>query len=100
MVQGWCNDFNSGVKGSGQGWLIQWAIHNNSQLSHFRGSAVIDSRSHIYNTVLQNMVVGAELDSAPYISVQVAAIIVYDRALSSAEHQQALSYLQAKYFGN
>jgi glucose/arabinose dehydrogenase len=100
MVQGWCDDFNSGDPGTGQGWLIQSAIHGSSQLTHFRDGIQIDIRSHAYNTVLQNMVVGAESDSIPYIDMQVAAIIVYDRELSLPEHQQVIDYLQLKYFGN
>jgi len=100
MVQGWCDDFDSGDPGTGQGWLIQSAIHGSSQVKHFRDGVQVDVRNHAYNTVLQNMVVGAEIDGVPYIDMQVAAIIVYDRELNSVEHQQVIEYLQLKYFGN
>jgi hypothetical protein len=100
MIQSWCNDFNSGDPGTGQGWLIQSAILGNSQLNHFLNGVPIDSRTHSYNTVLQNMIVGAENDGRPFISMQVAAMIIYDRALSNAEHQQVINFLNLKYFGN
>ena len=98
MIQGWCSDFQASEFGTGAGWLIQSAILESSQLSHYLGSQLIDSRTHTYNTVLTNMVMGAELDSNPFMDMQVAAVLVYDRALSAAEHDQALTYLQEKYF--
>jgi hypothetical protein len=45
-------------------------------------------------------VLGAEIDSDPYVDMQVAELLVYDRALSTAEQQQVQQYLQAKYFVN
>ncbi|MEO0996787.1 MAG: Ig-like domain-containing protein [Pseudomonadota bacterium] len=99
-VQGWCNDFDSGDSGTGQGWLLQSVIHAGGELTHYRDGVLIDTRTHTFDTVLSNMVAGAELDSAPFLDMQIAAILVYDRALSAAEHQQAVDYLRAKYLGN
>ena len=46
------------------------------------------------------MVVGTELDGSPFINMQVAAIVVYNRALSATEHDQVQAYLQLKYLVN
>ncbi|MGB5711274.1 MAG: hypothetical protein WBM44_10245, partial [Waterburya sp.] len=59
--------------------------------------ATIDSSIHNYNTSLDKLVVGAEIDSSPYLDMEVAGIIVYDRALNEAELQQVNSYLEDKY---
>ena len=79
---------------------MQSAILTNSQLVHYLNGIQIDEQGHAYNTVVQTMVVGAELDGSPFINMQVAAIVVYDRALSAAEHDQVQAYLQSKYLGN
>jgi len=102
MVQGWgvTNDFDSGDAGTGQGWLVQSVVHEAGQMSHYLDGNVIDTRVHTYNTALTRLVLGAEIDSSPFIDMQVAAVLVYDRALSSSEQQQVQQYLQSKYFGN
>jgi hypothetical protein len=100
MVQGWCtrNDFSSSEQGTGSGWLVQSVVLASDQLSHYQGITLIGSESHTYNTVLINMVLGAELDSSPYVDMQVAAVLVYDRALTESEQSEVLAYLQGKYF--
>ncbi|MBN1239617.1 MAG: PQQ-dependent sugar dehydrogenase, partial [Gammaproteobacteria bacterium] len=99
MVQAWgnANDFDSGVAGTGQGWLVQSAVLAGGQLTHYRDGNPIDTRTHTYNTALTRIVLGAEIDSSPFIDMQVAAVLVYDRALSANERQQVQSYLQTKY---
>src|SRR5690606_7951495 len=58
----------------------------------------IDARAHTYNTALNQIVLGAEIDGNPHVDMQVAAVLVYDRALSAAEQVQVQQYLQGKYF--
>jgi hypothetical protein len=43
-------------------------------------------------------VIGAEMKDNPFLSMQVAEVLIYDRALSSAEQAQTEQYLQNKYF--
>ncbi|TGD73950.1 PKD domain-containing protein [Mangrovimicrobium sediminis] len=100
MVQGWCQDFFANVAGTGAGWVIQSAVLESSQLDHYEGATLIDSRSHTYNTGTSGMVLGAELDGTPRLEMDVAAVLVYNRALSASEHTQVLDYLNAKYFAS
>ena len=79
---------------------MQSAVVSGTQMSHYVDGNLVDQQSHTYDTVVQSMAVGVEIDGAPFVKMQVAAIIVYDRALSAAEHDQVHAYLQAKYFGN
>jgi chitodextrinase len=96
-VQGWCDDFDSGNAGTGQGWLVQSALISAGEMSHFLNGNLIDTQVHSYNTVLSNLVLGAEIDNDPFIDLQVAAVIVYDRALNAAEQTEVQDYLQTKY---
>ncbi len=98
MVQGWCDDFDSGDAGTGQGWMVQSAVYQAGQLNHFQNGTLIDTRTHAFNTVLTRLVLGAELDSNPFMDMQIAAVFIYNRALTPAEQQELQSYLQVKYF--
>ena len=99
MAQGWCtrNDFHSGIPGTGAGWLVQSAVLESSQLSHYSNGTLIDSQSHAFNTVLNTMRLGAEIDGTPAVDMEVAAVLVYNRALSAVEQTEVLNYLNNKY---
>jgi hypothetical protein len=101
MVQGWCprNDFESPAAADGAGWQVQSVLLSNGQASHYQNGNLIDTRVHAFNTVVERIKVGAEIADFAFIDMQVAAVLVYDRALSSAEQQQVQNYLQEKYFG-
>jgi len=100
-VQGWCpaNDYSAGVEGPDAGWLSQAAVLTGSQLVHYRNGTRIDSVAHSYDTRSDRLVLGAELTPAPYLDMEVAAVLVYDRALSDAERQQVEQYLNETYLG-
>ena len=101
MVQAWgqSNDFSSGVAGTGAGWLVQSATLDSGTLEHYKDGQLVDTRSHTYDTDLQQMVLGAEIDSKPKLDMEVAAAYVYDRALSDAERREMESHLRGKYLG-
>ena len=92
------NDFVSTEPGRGVGWLIQSAVVDDNVLTHFENDRIIDVQSHTYNTGVGPMVLGADVDEIPHVDMQVAAILVYNRALSDTERQQVLDYLDGKYF--
>jgi hypothetical protein len=99
MIQGWgtANDFSSGQPGTGQGWLIQSAVVQNNQLQHYRNGTLIDTRTKSYNTLADRIVLGAEIDNSPQVAMNVAAVLVYNRALTPTEQQQIQTYLTTKY---
>ena len=76
------NDFVSGVTGTDAGWIIQSVVVGNNDVIHAVDGATIASYSHTYNTLAGPMILGADLDEDPYVDIQVAALLVYDRALS------------------
>ena len=100
-VQRWCNDYATSVAGNGAGWLVQSAVLSGTSLTHFKNGAVIDTKEGAsFNTVLDRMVIGAEIDSDPYLVMDVAAVLLYDRPLSETERQQVETYLQDKYLAD
>jgi len=99
-IQGWCLgfDFPSATAGSGTGWLVQSAILSNGTLEHFRDGQVIDTFTHTFATDYSGrLVLGAEIDGTPALDMDLAAVLVYDHALSEAERQDIEAYLQLKY---
>lgn len=101
MIQGWgnANDFDSGVAGTSMGWMIQSAVHEAGTLRHYQDGNQIDSRVHSYATDPTRIIVGAEIDRSPFIDMDVAAVMIYDRALAPAERSEIENYFDVKYFG-
>ncbi|MEL7038728.1 MAG: LamG-like jellyroll fold domain-containing protein [Cyanobacteria bacterium J06592_8] len=96
-ARGNANDADSNVDGTGQGWLSQSVVLADSTMKHYKDGTLIDSQTHTYNTTLNQIVIGADIDSSPFVDMEVAEILVYDGALSDAERQQVETYLQQKY---
>lgn len=94
----WCADFDTANPGNGAGWLVQSALVQFGRFSHFQNAVLIDVGNHDFGTVASAIRVGSELDANPTLDMDVAAILLYDRALSPEEHSQVLGYLRKKYF--
>ena len=99
MAQGWCGseDYSSNEVGTGAGWLVQSIVYEAGVMRHYKDGVLIDTQSHNYNTVLDNLVLGGELADNNFMNMQVAAALIYDRALNATEAQQVEDYLQNKY---
>jgi hypothetical protein len=100
-VQGWGagNDFNSGVVGVQTGWLSQSAVLQTNVVRHYRDGNLIDTDPHVYNTQLARAVIAQEIAELGTSTMDAAAFLVYDRALSEGEREQVEAYLQERYFG-
>ena len=90
-------DFVSTTMGTGAGWLVQSAVLLDNEMVHAINGVTIDNYLHTYNTGLGPMVLGADLDQSPAVDMQVAALLVFDRALSEAEQAEVQTFLQSKY---
>jgi len=99
MVQGFGaeNDFISNIPGEGAGWLIQSAVLDDGQLSHFVNGALIAQNNHEFSTTVERIVLGAEISGNPAVDMNVATVLVYDAAHTSAEHAQVVQYIEDKY---
>ncbi|MEB8388430.1 Ig-like domain-containing protein [Rhodobacteraceae bacterium KMM 6894] len=98
-VQGWggWNDFDSATEGLMLGWAVQSAVLSNDVLSQYLDGGLIDTDTHAFNTVVNKLVLGAHIKGAAEGEMQMAAVLIYDRALDSVERQQVEDFLQLKY---
>ncbi|MEM6253280.1 MAG: Ig-like domain-containing protein, partial [Cyanobacteria bacterium P01_D01_bin.156] len=100
-VQGWSNasDQITSESGTNQGWLLQTAKLEAGTLTQYKDGTLIDTSTADYNTTLDQILLGSEIDGSPYVDMSVASVLVFDRALTATEQQQIEAYLQSKYFG-
>ncbi|MEM9483918.1 MAG: DUF4347 domain-containing protein, partial [Cyanobacteria bacterium P01_F01_bin.116] len=98
-IQGWrpTNDFRSQEDARGAGWLTQSVVLENNSFNHYKNGTLIDSQTHVFATDSQQLVIGAEIDGSPAVGMEVAEVLVYDRALSDSERQAVENYLQQEY---
>ncbi|MCB0644141.1 MAG: thrombospondin type 3 repeat-containing protein, partial [Phaeodactylibacter sp.] len=101
-LQGWggSNDQESTEPGIGAGWLSQSVVLENDNFIHYKDGNQIDAGSHVFNTVLNRLVLGEEINNIGFAQLDIAAVLLYDRALTDQERQEVESYIQNKYFGN
>ena len=99
-VQGWgeANDFESEEPGTGQGFLIQSVVYEGGTLTQILNGEVISTDEHAFETNPRRLVLGSEIDGAPSLDMEVAALLIYNRALSSEEQGSLENYLEMKYF--
>ena len=88
---------NSAWAGVGAGWLIQAGTISGGNGTLYKDGAQIAQFAHAYNTTLNKLVIGQEIDGSGYAAMDVAAILVYDRALNAAERAQVETYLRDKF---
>ena len=96
-VQRWCGDYKTSVPGNGAGWLLQTAVLDGASLIQYKDGELIGSSSASFDTVLDRFAIGEEIDGSPDLAMDVAAVLVYDRALSAVERAGVEAYLQQKY---
>jgi glucose/arabinose dehydrogenase len=100
-VHGWNTafEYGSGLPGANTGWLVQSATHEAGTFTHYRDGVAIDSRRATFETRPERLVVGAELQPGAYVPMDVAAVLIYDRALTPDERRAVESYLATTYLG-
>lgn len=96
---GAANVFDTGVPGTGEGWMVQSVLLDNGLLTHYRDGSSIDSFTHTFNTNPVKFRMGSELNNGSPTRMYVAEVLLYDRAVTEAERQQIEGYLQTTYFG-
>ena len=95
------NDIVSSFPGTGAGWLSQSVVlEENGDYKHYKDGNEILAGNRAYETVVSRISIGGEIGFAGNgETMDVAAVLFYDRALSEQERQQVENYLQQKYFG-
>ncbi len=100
-IQGWGggNDKISGEPGTGQGWLVQSAVLGDDEYFHYRDGAQIGNGKHTYNTANDKLVIAEEINNLGFVEIDVAAALIFDRALNGPELQNLHDFLRSKYLG-
>src|SRR5690606_25662474 len=103
FVHRYCNDFETDVDGTGQGWMVHSVNVDGSVLLHYADGALIAtgnaSGGQALNTLTQRFTTCAEIDGSPNLDQDVAAVLVYDRSLTEGERVAVHDYLMQRYLG-
>ena len=86
------------AQGLGAGWLVQSAVYEGGTLRQYKNGTLLETTSPALNTVAGALLLGGSLDGSGS-AMDLAAVLVYDRALTVAERLRVEAYLQHKYFG-
>jgi hypothetical protein len=99
VLQGWgsTNDLVSTTPGIGAGWLVQSGMLSNGTGTLYKDGVQISQWTHNYNTVLTKLVIGSDLGNLGYVTIDVAALLIYNRALTATERASVEAYLRDKY---
>lgn len=99
VAQGWGrgNDLVSSTRGLGAGWLLQGGLVDGGASTLFKDGTVIARFQHTYATAGDKLVLGEEIKGLGHVGVEIAAVLVYQRALGVAERQSVEQYLRGKY---
>ena len=99
-VQGWggANDVESSPPTNGVGeWLSQTAIYQGGTLSQYKNGVSIGTVSHTFATGTGGIRLGEEINLDKNLDMDVAEVLVYDRALSESDRLGVESYLEQHY---
>ena len=78
-------------------WIIQAVVLEDSELRHYIDGQLASTTSHNFNTVADQLALGGSLDGSSFEEFQIAAVFVWDKAISAQELSGAEGYLIQKY---
>ncbi len=101
MVEGRCtaNNFIANALGIGGQWFTHSAILENDILVHYKNGKVVRTTNHIFDTGSEVVLLYDPADDDPDLDMEVAEILIYDRAVTEAEREEIEEYFQARYLG-
>src|SRR5690606_30583872 len=101
-VQGWgsTHDTLSNPQTGGPGeWLLQGAVYSGGVLTQYKNGTAIGTRTKAFATVPSLLRLGEELNGGKNMNMEVAEILVYNRALTAQERSTVTQYLTDRYIG-
>ncbi len=89
----------SGVKGFGSGWTIQEIVLKDGVTTHYANGTLLQTLYLQHNTMPGGEIrLGAEHAGSMFVDMDIAEIVVYNRALSAGERIAMIQYFQSRYF--
>lgn len=89
------HDYDTGAVS--EGWGVQSVVLRANDSDIYRNGQLVGEWKHAFATDLQRLVIGEEIGGLGTGQMDVAAALIYDRALSEAERAEVETYLQQKY---
>ena len=77
--------------------MVQSVVLEGGAFDHYLNGGLIQSGNHTFATDLQKLIIGAEIAGYGESELEVAAGLIYDRALTDTERQDVEAYLQTMY---
>ncbi len=108
-VYGWGagNNLSSGIDAignndgsAGDDWSVISVIYDGNTITINKDGVEIGSSSHVYNTVLESLVIGEEISGLAFAEMDVAAALIYDTALTESDVDDVEEFLFNKYVGD
>lgn len=90
-------DLESTTVGIGAGWICQTTVLEAGLATLFQDKTPLARWSHVYDTVPSRLVIGQEIGGPGFVAMDVAAVLVYERALTPAEREAVGDFLRAEY---
>ncbi len=91
------NNVSSPAAGVNAGWLIQTAVHAAGFTTLFKDGVSVAHEKKNLGTSLTRAVLGQDLVQSRGLPCDVAAVLLYDRALTATERASVEAYLVKKY---
>lgn len=101
MVEGRCapNNLFANALGLGGAWMSHAVLLDNDISVHYKNGNIVRTANHIFNTGDEVMLLYPPGDDDPDLDMEVAEILVYDRAVSEEEREQIEEYFRTRYLG-
>ena len=91
------NNFESDVLSTPGSFITQSIVLESGELKVYSGGNLIDQQTHTFNTGSAQIRIGQDMDDLRNIDMDVAEILVFDRAISDAERAQLDNYFETTY---
>lgn len=100
-VEGRCppNNFPANALGIGGQWLTHSAILKDDILVHYKNGKVVGTTNHVFDTGNEIILLYPPGDDDAALDMEVAEILVYDRAVSETERRDIEAYFRLRYLG-
>lgn len=92
------NNHESGVISDNAGWNVQTVTLDGGNLSHHVNGNLVQQVQHSYNTGADAIRIGGALNDRSFHDMDIAEIIVFNRALSESERLDMEQYFRTTYF--
>lgn len=103
FIENYCSidPVQSGVAGTGQGWIIQAVVLKDGRFQHYKGDDIIQDKVAAWSddiaSIPNRIMMGQEISGVSKVKMDVAEALVYNRALTELERIHTLQALSVKY---